>query len=57
MNKRRADHVAWGGNRCRQNCEGSISETWENQENNVKVDLKELGSKSADRIEVLQDKF
>jgi len=46
-----------GQNRCRQNCEGSISETWENQENNVKVDLKELDSKSADRIEVLQDKF
>jgi len=36
---------------------GSISETWENQENNVKVDFKELDSKSADWIEVHQDKF
>jgi hypothetical protein len=57
MNKRRADHVAWGGNGCRQNCEGSISETWENLENNVRVDLKELDSKIADWIEVLQDKL
>jgi hypothetical protein len=46
-----------GRNRCRQNCEGSISETWVNQENNVKVDVKELDSKRADWIEVLQDKF